>query len=438
MFGQAVCASHRGPNRGIGHEAVRIHAVRNDSRDRLAHALRDFVQFYLTPVGLVAALWRLVLLLKKSFWSTNGFVVTLVVFSCLFFYKIRVIPEHFWAARRFLSVILPASCLLIGTAAFPLSLVRLPSMLDRRWPRRVACALGVGLVVLIGYRYLQATTPILTHVEYAGVIPQLETLNAQLRDTDLVLVESRQASDVHTFAYIYGRRILIFSDANPDKIQLRQFLSWARGRHGRVLFLGGGGSQLLSRSTTATPLSATRFDIPEYESAYQAYPREVRFKRYDLALYELLQRLTTPEGFELDLGVEDELFLRRFFPQEVLGERGATFRWTADTVFVSLIGIDPEHRTLTLWLNNGGRPTNLSPPTVEVTLDEVELGTVTVTSSFEPYQFEIPLDLATRLQTSEEAGQLRLVTPTWNPGDVLGVDAPRDLGVMVDRITVGP
>ena len=407
-----------------------------------AHALRDFVQFYLTPVGLVAALAGLVLLLRKAFWPASAFVLTLLVFSCVFFYKIRVIPEHFWAARRFLSVILPASCLLIGTAAFPSSMVRLPTMLERRWARGLAYALGVGLVVVIGHRYFQATRPILTHVEYAGVIPQLETLNTQLQDTDLILVESRQASDVHTLAlplaYIYGRRVLIFSLANPDKTMLSEFLSWARGRHGRVLFLGGGGSQLLSRSTTATRLSAARFDIPEYESSYQAYPREVRLKRYDLALYELLPRLTPPQGFELDIGVEDELFLRRFFPQEVLGERGATFRWTADTVFVSLIGIDPEHRTLTLWLNNGGRPTNLSPPTVEVTLDEVELGTVTVTSSFEPYQFEIPLDLATRLQTSEEAGQLQLVTPTWNPGAVLGVDDPRDLGVMVDRITVGP
>ena len=35
-------------------------------------------------------------------------------------------------------------------------------------------------------------------------------------------------------------------------------------------------------------------------------------------LTELLPRLKPPDGFDLDVGVDDALFLTRFFPQEQL------------------------------------------------------------------------------------------------------------------------
>ena len=37
--------------------------------------------------------------------------VTVAIFALFFFYKIRIVPEHFWMARRFLPVILPAALL---------------------------------------------------------------------------------------------------------------------------------------------------------------------------------------------------------------------------------------------------------------------------------------------------------------------------------------
>ena len=67
---------------------------------------------------------------------------------------------------------------------------------------------------------------------------------------------------------------------------------------------------------------------------------------------------------------------------------------------------------------------------------DVLLGTVTATSNFKSYSFEIPLELAATLATSEEAEHLRLESSIWNPGEVLGVNDDRDVGVMVDRITL--
>lgn len=405
-----------------------------------ADALRTFAHFYLTPLGLAAALVGLVVIVRRRFWPGLAFLVTLIGFSLVFFYKIRIIPEHFWAARRFLAVILPGACLLIGTAAFPQAFLRVGSALDRRDVRALVFGVGAVIVMAVGLQYVQATWPILNHVEYAGLIPRLESLNAQIQRTDLVLVESRQSSDLFTLAlplgYIYDRPVLVFHPPNPDKDLFKKFVAWAKGRYRRVLFLGGGGSLLESRSVMAVPLSTARFEIPEYESAYHAYPRDVRYKRYEVSLYELMPRLTPPDGFDLDVGGEDELLTRRFFPKERIGGVGTSFRWSRDMSEVSVLGISPERRTLTLWMSNGGRPENADPASVTVTLDDLHLGTVTIGGRFEPHQFDVPDDLAAEFSTREEPGVLRLRSDTWNPSELLGADDRRDLGVMVDRITV--
>ena len=91
---------------------------------------------------------------------------------------------------------------------------------------------------------------------------------------------------------------------------------------------------------------------------------------------------------------------------------------------------------MTLWLSNGGRPDGAGAATVEVALNDLHLGTVTVTDRFDPHRFEIPVDLATELETDEAPGRLRMISTTWKPGEVLGVDDPRELGVMLERVTL--
>ena len=64
------------------------------------------------------------------------------------------------------------------------------------------------------------------------------------------MVESRNASDTHVLAlplaYIYARNVLVLSSPKPDKTAFAGFLDWARTRYDRVLFMGGGGTDLLS------------------------------------------------------------------------------------------------------------------------------------------------------------------------------------------------
>ena len=404
-----------------------------------ADALRTFAQFYVSPLGAVAALIGLVVLVRRAFWRNLAFLATVIVFSCIFFYKMRIIPDHFWAARRFLAVVLPGMCLLIGAAAFGGSSLAPRALLDRRAIRTGFLAVGIIVTGLFAYHYYERTQPILRHVEYAGLIPQLERLDAELRESDLVIVESRQISDLQTLAlplaYIYARDVLVFNRRNPDKDAFREFLSWAKGRYRRVLYLGGSETGLPSRSITAVPLLLDRFEVPEYESAYHAYPTEVRQKAFEFGVYELLPLLSTATEFDLDVGAGDDLYVRQFYAKETMVGRDVTFRWSSEASSILLPAVDRENRSLTLWLNVGGRPRDAETIQVDVYVNDSYLGAAAPTNLFEPFTFEIPLEVASEIEAGEDAALLRLDSTTWNPSAV-GGDDTRELGVMVDRITL--
>ena len=87
-------------------------------------------------------------------------------------------------------------------------------------------------------------------------------------------------------AYVYAKNVLVLNSARPDKAAFGAFLEWARTRYQRVLFVGGGGTDLLSQRYAIKPLSSTRFQVPEYESPLNAYPRSVRRKEFEFSVYE--------------------------------------------------------------------------------------------------------------------------------------------------------
>ncbi len=403
-----------------------------------ADSLRTFARFYLTPAALVAALIGFAFV-SRSFSTSAPLLLMVSVFCAVFFYKIRVVPEHFWAARRFLSVILPGSLLLVGAAAF--TAVRSAAVarlgLNRRSIGIARHAAGLIFVVLLGWRYFSASESILRHVEYAGVIPHLETLAATVGAEDLVLFESRAASDVHVLAlpmaYVYARKALVFVNADLREQGFHEFLVWARARYRRVLFVGGGGTTLLSSNVSARRVSHDDFQVPEYESVLNGYPRRVKNKVFSYGVYELKDGPVAGRDFIVDVGDDDVFFVRRFHASERRAN-GFTFRWTQNVSYVELVGIRDEARTLTLWMSSGNRPDVAGPANVQLFLNERPLGAVTVASDLRPYQFEVPENLIESIAGSDQGGELRVVSSTWNPSRALGGGDDRELGVIVDRI----
>ncbi len=398
-----------------------------------AYALRTFAIWYLSLPGFIAALAGYVLVTRRAFWQAPAFILTLTIFSCFFFYKIRIVPDHFWMARRFLPVILPGALLLASAAA--LGWERGGTRLGR-WTHHL---IALAFIALLALQYANSARPVLRHVEYAGVIPRLEQLAGTVGDNDLLIVESRDASDTHVLglplAYIYARNVIVLANRLPDKATFAAFLDWAHARYRRVLFLGGGGTDLLSRNWSVVPVGSDRFQVPEYDSPRNAYPRGVRHKEFDYSLYAFTAANPAPAGpFDLDVGVRDDLHVLRFHAKEV--SEGVTYRWSRDVSYISITSLAPSARQLILWMNDGGRPLHLRPAEVSVFLANRHLGTVRVVTGFHPYYFAIPPALAAGVASAGDPVQLKIATPVWNPLRALGTGDDRELGVMVDRVAV--
>jgi hypothetical protein len=399
-----------------------------------ADALRTITAYYLTLPGLAAALIGFVLAARRTFWRAPAFFTTLVAHAFFFFYKIRIVPEHFWMSRRYLPLILPAAFLLASVAA--LGTRRGASLLrPLRW------AIGLAFLALLGREYLRATEPIMNHVEFAGVIPRLERIAATIGEQDLLVVESGNAgTDVHALAlplaYIYARNVLVLDSPAPDKTAFGAFLEWAPKRYRHVYFLGAGGTDLLSPAWGAKVVAADRFRVPEFVAGPDEFPRAPRSKQFDYTIYEFTPPgpVDTSGGIVVDLGTNDDLNVLRFHAKEET--EGRTFRWSQDDSYVILRAVGANVRSVTLWMSDGGRPDAAPPAIVAVSLDDQAIGSVEVDTGFKPYELEIPPAVAARAAAKNAPVRLKLVTPVWSPEKVLGTVDDRELGVMVDRVAV--
>jgi hypothetical protein len=398
-----------------------------------AHALRTFANLYFTVPALIAAVIGYALVARGLFWRDPAFVVTLTAFSLFFFYKIRIVPDHFWMARRFVPIILPGALLLVAAAALTGVRGRL------LFTRAIRGPVGLVFIALLAVHYARAAKPVAAHIEYEGIIPRLEKLSAQIKDDDLLIVESRDAgSDVHVLglplAYIYARNVLVLSNAAPDKATFAAFLDRSRTRYRRVLFLGGGGTDLLSSRWSVAPLGSDRFQVPEYDAPKNAYPRAVTQKEFDYSVYAFGPPSAQPADTALDIGINDDLNVIRFHAKEV--SEGRTIRWSQDQSFLILNRIAAGARTLSVVMNDGGRPAAAAPADVTFAIGDRNLGTVRVSGGFREYDIAIPADVAAAAAATGEPVRMTVTSSTWNPLAVLGSTDHRDLGVMLDRVTI--
>ncbi|HSP92194.1 MAG TPA: hypothetical protein VLN08_14865 [Vicinamibacterales bacterium] len=408
-----------------------------------AYAFRTF-GWYVGPIGLLAAVAGFAAVAWTRFWKDPVLLTVGALVSSFFFYKIRIVPEHFWLARRFLPVILPFACLMMAAGAFVAYRRRLgPSPLSvpvRARLRAAVVYLAPALAVLayVGWTFASATRPILNHVEYAGLIPAVERLAGQFGDRDLVLVEPRYSSDTHVLAtplaYVYGRNVLVFSSPRPGGAEVGRFLSWAGRTYDRVFLLAEGGFDLASRSAGITPVRNERFSIPEYESARNAYPREIRQKKFNLNLYRLERVDQAPPVLDLDIGGFDDPWVLRMFARQE--QDGVTYRWVRDRSFVGLRGVPASARALVVRAGDGGRPEAAGPADVKVFLNDRALGTITVRGGFSEYRLDLPPEVAADAAARQTPAVVRLESTTWSPKAFLGGSDDRPLGIMLDRIRV--
>ena len=258
-----------------------------------AMAFRAF-GWYVTPIVLGLAVAGIAVAILRSFWINPALFVTIAGYAVAFFYKIHIQPVHFWSMRRFIAVALPAALLGVVALASEIGRVLAPARLNA-WPRALAwlpAMIVVAMTAPIAWVFWERAAPVRQHVEYAGLIPKLEGLagtDRRPRSADRRVAQRRFR--LHTLAlplaYIYARNVLVLASAVPDKRAFETFVIWAQTRYDRVLFMGGGGTDLLTRRVVAEPVASEQFQVPEYDAPTNAYPSGPRRKDFEFSLYRL-------------------------------------------------------------------------------------------------------------------------------------------------------
>jgi hypothetical protein len=408
-----------------------------------AMAFRTF-GWYITDPVLGIAVLAFAWFTAQRFWKSPAFFVTLAIFSLFFFYKTRIVHEHFWAARRLLPVIMPGALLLVPALVWELTGPhRLARWLGQGWrTTALSVLLLVGASAPIAAAFWRAASPVRPHVEYAGLIPRLEALSERFGDRDLVIVEGRDAaSDLHVLAmplaYIYARNVLVLNSAVPSRREFEGFITWARTRYERVWFLGGGGTDLLTANVTARPIASEQFQVPEYASLFNEYPRSSRQKEFDYGIYELIAASPPAAGpVRLDIGTNDDVQVVRFHAKERRHETGMVFRWSRGLSYILLQGIAPNATELTIRMSSGGRPAQAPAPEVSLRLADVPIGQAQPVDEVKPYTFQLPPGLAAAIGGHADPVRLELRVPTWSPAAFVGGTDTRDLGVIVTGVDV--
>jgi len=298
-------------------------------------------------------------------------------------------------------------------------------------------ASAVAVLAFVAWTFAAGTRPILHHVEYAGLIPAIERLAAPFGERDLVLIEPRNSSDTHVLAtplaYIYAKNVLLFSSPRPGASEVAQFLAWAGRAYDRVFLIAEGGLDIASPSVGVIPVRNERFSIPEYESSRNAYPREIRRKKFNLNLYQLQTVADAPPVLDIDIGGFDDAWVLRMFARQ--DQDGVTYRWVRDRSFVTLTGLASPARAIVIRAGDGGRPAGAGPAEVSVFLNDVPVGRVTVRGGFAEYRLEVPPEAAAgAIHPARAVVTLRCTT--WVPKEFIGGSDDRALGIMLDRIRV--
>ena len=209
--------------------------------------------------------------------------------------------------RRFLPVILPGALLFAAAAA--LGGIR-GGPVRRRGSRAAS--------VSCSWRSWRCTTPAprgpssVTSSTRAS-FPSSSTSPRSVGDRDLLIVESRNASDTHVLAlplaYIYARNVLVLSTRCPDKRDVRGVPRLGAHAYDRVLFLGGGGTDL-AVAPLGRPAGRERpVPGPGVRTRRSTRTRgSCGQKEFDYSLYELTPpAAATGRPFDLDVGVRDDL-----------------------------------------------------------------------------------------------------------------------------------
>ncbi len=354
--------------------------------------------WYVSMPGLVLAVGGVLTVLRR--WVVRRgvewlpFLAILLPFALLYFWRPSIHPDHPWAMRRFLPVILPGICVAIAVAASSLW------TLDRWWRLgRVAAIVSIGAVV---WHEATMSGPFWRFREKNGVVNQLGAVADRVPQHSVLLFNSPGPETLIAtpLAFEWARTVLpVFRPGNTvdrealESIFEREVMRWLdQGREVLYLTLSDGDSAFVTPHVRWQLVANMRLSVPTIGSSKIRPPRQP--KRYGVHFQLLRAGSVTdstqpcPASLPLReplLGIAQGLYAP--------GGRGGRYRWSmpeSRIVFPSCDRTGAAPPRYLRVLASCGRKAAPDACRVEVVLNGTALGDLHLTEGFAEHYLDIP------------------------------------------------
>ena len=258
--------------------------------------------WYVSVQGMVAATAGAVLLMRdwllRRRLNAVPFLAVFLAFSLLYFWNQRIHPDHPWAMRRFLPVVLPGIC--VSIAVF----------VSRLWalhgPWRVAGRAAAAVVVgSIAVHEAAMARPFWSHREYAGILDQIGKFAHEIPADSIVLFGDRGTEQrIAMPLALHWERLVVpvtrARDRDWDGEERResferQVIAWLdEGRVVLYLTAGGGNFVYLTREIRWEPFTTLHVAAPTIGSRYDDAPRSPRMYRESFHVVRAVRAATAP------------------------------------------------------------------------------------------------------------------------------------------------
>lgn len=370
--------------------------------------------WYISPLGVLLGVvgfqWALA---RPSRWAAPVLIVAAAE-ALIYLIDAKITPVHFWAARRFVPVVIPAFLLCAAYFAW-----RLWPRGRVWWPRALVPAVAVAALSLWS---VAAAWPFLGHREYAGATADLAAMSRLFPPGAVALYEwSEPAWRVALpLEYIWGVTGFLVPPEALDDPRFGALVRWFQGQGRGVYWVStGGDADLPPPGQALEPVGGEVFGWPEAERAADHRPERILELAAALDVYRFRPAPTADRrrvALMVDVGGEDQPYVATGFypPTAVTG--CAACRWTDGDAALKLPWPEGAKRAQLVLALAGGRPAGQPLAEAEVWANGRSLWRQRVANFFRTYY--LPLEEA----PSDAVLEVRLRSDTWpGSGESLGM-----------------
>lgn len=411
----------------------------NPTPDLLPEGTRTFREeslvrlgWYISPLGILLALGGFVEFIHNRFRKQHVFPILFILTFCgLYLYDPRIYPDHFWAVRRYVPIIIPSFTVFMAYMLNRLSrtVVRKTSL------KPVSLAATAFLCIFLLYEAL----PFLYHTEYKGAGEGMEKLAGFFDEDDIVI-----AWDAHFASrlagtplyFMYGKNVLTLEGTFNGE-NLAKFIEDKKAEGRDVYFLlSSEDNNMVGNPFYLAYRNSVDFKLRNTEVRADRKPRNISSWIWRVNIYEPVAGPIPWDDGKIDIGNPEDINYRieGLYGSEGNGQRD--YRWSGPESIVEIplpAGFDATGINKLTIRGRHLLPSDVLSEDVEVTLNGQFIGTIEMTGEFQEYSLEFPKDA---LQYADNI-IIHFRTKTWKPQELgMGADT-RDLGFMLDYVQIG-